>query len=203
MTLHRFTILAALWAGLCVAGYAQEVAPMPREVHGIQPFHATVAGICMNKDDFAFTKTPLFSVPTGGALRIYCDLTGESTHGRLTFQAVAEEDFSPNSCTLAGGLSGGFQFPLSGYSIVITFASQEQLYLKLVSGSECANAAISPIGIGQSTLKVVGGTGRFAGASGSVSHSWRDGDLFELSPFGGDSFFASYNGTIDGFITLQ
>lgn len=201
MTMHRFSIMALLSAGLSLA-VAQESSPGAREVHGTQPFHASVAGVCMNKDDFAFTKTPLLSA-TGGALRIYCDLTGQSTHGRLTFQAVAEEDFSPASCTLAGGLSGGFQFPLSGYSIVLTFNGEEQLFLTLVSGTECGNPALTPIGIGQSTLNIAGGTGRFEGASGTLSHTWRDGDLLAFSALGGDGFFASFNGTVDGFVTLR
>ena len=202
MKTRQLPTVIACGALLCGAAFAQSQPREAPEAHGTQPFRASVAGVCMNKDDFAFTKAPVLGA-TGGALRIYCDLIGDSTHGRLTFQAVAEEDFSPASCTLAGGLSGGFQFPLTGYMIVLTFTTeQDQLYLSLISGSECGNPAITPIGIGQATLKVLGGTGRFVGASGMLSHSWSDVTL-ALSVLGGDGFFASFNGTLDGLITLK
>jgi hypothetical protein len=201
MNIHRLAAVVAIAACSCAAACAQGRTAEPREVHGFQPFHAGSAGICTNKDDFSFSGAS--SIGLTGAFRIYCDLIGGSTHGSLKFQALAEEVFSTTACTLAGGVSGGYQYPLKGFTIVLTFNSKlDQLFLTLGSGSECGNPAITPVGIGKATLTVVGGTGRFDGASGTLSISWQD-RILAVSALQNIGFFANFNCTVDGFITLQ
>ena len=202
MKIRRLLTVALFAAASYATAFAQEPSQEGRHEHDQHTFQATVAGACTNKDDFSFTKAPLFN-GASGAFRIYCDLTGNSTQGRLRFQAVAEEEFSPTSCTLAGGQSGGYLFPLAGFTIVLTLEdNQDQLYLALVKGSECGNPYITPLGIGQSTLTVIGGTGRFQGATGSMSISWTD-DILVFSALSPEGFFGTFQGKLEGSITLK
>jgi len=184
---------------LCRLAFAQELPPAPH-ISGTQPFHASIAGTCTNKDDFSFTGAPIFN-GTSGAYRIACNLLGDSTHGQLTFHALAEEQFATVPCALPGG-GAGIQFPLKGFTVALTFhAQQDQLFLILSSGSECG-ALSPPIGFGKATFSVAGGTGRFQGASGTMSIAWQD-VIVAGSALGGDGFFSGFGGTLDGFVNLK
>lgn len=183
-----------------MAAFGQELSPKPRDAHGTQPFHASIAGTCMNKDDFSFTAAPVFNGTTG-AFRLQCDLAGDSTHGHVSSRALAEEAFTVTACTQPGGASG-VQFPIKGFAMVVTFnAGMDQLILTTSTGGECGSFTTG-IGIGQATFRVLGGTGRFAGATGSVTIGWTD-IAAALSALGGDGIFAAYSATLDGFITLK
>src|SRR5205807_3760921 len=135
----------------------------------------------------------------GGALRIYCVVAGNSTQGHYAAQILAEEQLTANPCTQPGGV-GGLEAVVKGYVFVLSFAATEdQLFLKLGSGgAEC----LTPPGVaapGQATLNVIGGTGRYEGATGTIVNIINPIAL-AFSALGGDGFISAFCGTLDGFI---
>jgi len=196
MKTHPLPIVIACAALLCGAASAQE------QPHGTQPFHATMAGTSINKDDFGFTGTPLFN-GTSGAIRAHSDIAGESTHGRYTAQAQFEATYtSPFPvCTQPGGGSG-IQAVYKGFIVVMSFnPTQDQLFLALSSGTDCFNPSAG-VNIGQVTFRVIGGTGRFEGATGTLVNPYK-GIGLAASALGPSGFFNAVTGTFDGFITLK
>ena len=128
MKMHQLPTVVACAASLCAAVFAQERAAVAPHVPGTQPFHASIAGTCTNKDDFSFTGTPAAVAP-GGALRIYCVVAGDSTHGRYNAQILTEELVTGNPCTSAG--VGGLQAVVKAYVFVLSFTSSvDQLFLR-------------------------------------------------------------------------
>ncbi len=93
-------------------------------------------------------------------------LTGKSTAGPVTIQEWAAAVFTANKCTPAGGApNSGFEVIFKDSLEVITFVKTgDQLIQNLVSGSECFS--LGPFS-GTLTVNNVGGTGRFAGATGT------------------------------------
>ena len=201
MKTHRLPIIVCA-ASLCGAALAQETSSEPREVHGIQPFHATMAGTSINKDDFAFTGTPLFN-GMSGAIRAHADIVGESTHGGYTAQAQFEAAYaSPFPVCVQPGGGGGIQSVYKGFVLVMSFnATQDQLFLALSSGSDCFNPTAG-VSVGQVTFKVIGGTGRFEGATGTLVNPYK-GIGLAASALGPSGFFNAVTGTFEGFITLK
>jgi hypothetical protein len=200
MKWNRLAIVAVCAAALSGAAFAEEP-PQTSLVPGVQPFHATIAGTCTNKDDFSFTGTPPALAP-GGALRIHCVLAGNSTQGRYTAQALSELLVTATPCTVAGGVSG-LQADAKGFLVVLTFTTtDDQLFLKLGSGgSEC----LTPPGVvapGRATLLVIGGTGRFQRATGTLESAFNPIAL-AFSALGGDGFFSAFSGTLDGFLARK
>src|SRR2546427_7428752 len=156
MRKNRFVIGVVVGVGLAVAGSSVEA----RE----KPFHASFAGIGTNKDDFSFTGTP----------GVYVTVTGKSTLGPYTAQEVAENQPDGNTCTLAGGGSG-VELTFVGEVFVLSFPKRgEQLFLTLSPGGQlaCFDPA-TRVASGQFTFDVSGGTGRFAGASGTIVQTWK------------------------------
>jgi len=162
-----------------------------------KPFHAPFAGTITNKDDFSFTGTP------GGSS--YETIAGKSTLGAYTAQAVAELRPDSNTCPLQGGGSG-VEFVFVGEVAVLSFAAtEEQLFLNLspsVPSYECLDPATG-IATGQTTFDVIGGTGRFAGATGTIVKAWKNSTVLAspASPPGRGSF-GNFTGTFDGTIEL-
>ena len=184
---------------LCGPAFAQDLTLAPH-IAGPQPFHATLAAISTNKDDFAFTTTAPFN-GSSGAIRALAMLTGHSTHGAYTGQGVFEAIYTNPvpACTQPGG-SGGVEAVYKGFLVVMTFsATGDQLFLALSSGSDCFNP-MTGVSTGQATFKVVGGTGRFEGATGTLVNPYRAAFLAASAVHG---LFNAVSGTFDGFITLK
>jgi hypothetical protein len=194
MKMHRVSILVACVASLSLAAFAQE---RGRDA-GTRTFRASISGTCSNKDDFSFTGTPAALAP-GGALRIYCQVTGNSSFGRYDANILAEEQLA-GQCTAHG--ASGFLANVKGYIAILTFENGDQLFLQGSTGSEC----LTPLGVpapGQGTLSVIGGTGRFQGATGSVNHNLTPIALaFSVIP-GSDGFISAFSGTYDGSVNLN
>src|SRR5580704_2522407 len=99
---------------------------------------------------------------------------------------------------MIAGDAGGMEMQTKGFSLVLSFSATDQLYLTHVSGSQCTN---SVTGTTQEMFNVLGGTGRFQGATGSISSTATVTGLAQsaLAPSG---FLAAIGGTFDGTITL-
>ena len=160
-----------------------------------KPFHASFVGSSTNKDDFSFTGTP-------GASS-YNVFAGKGTLGPYTGQLVAELPLDGKTCLLPGGGSG-LEFVFVGEAVVLSFAASDaQLFFHL-SPSVTSHACFDPttgVTTGQTTFDVSGGTGRFAGATGTIIKTWKFIFLAPASP-PGKGIFGSFTGTFDGTITL-
>jgi hypothetical protein len=211
MNAHRLPSLI-LCAGVLFTASAEEkpvllesqapaaAAPVP----GTQPFRATVTGTCTNKDDFSFTGIPAGLAP-GQSLRIHCVVSGRSTHGLFSAQILAELQVTTNGCMTPAGAPGG-EAVVKGYVAVLSFAATEdQLFLRLSPtappGTECLTGPGTPAP-GRGTLDVIGGAGRYHGATGSLSH-FLNPIALAFSALGGDGFLSAFSGSFDGSITLQ
>lgn len=190
-------------ACFCAAGFAQ-VAPRDiQPVSGTQPFSATLSGTCTNKDDFSFTGVPAGLIP-GQALRIYCVTAGRSTQGHYTAQILAEEQLTGNPCQSPAGAPGG-EAAVRAYLIVLSFAAtDEQLFLRLNGSGKYTECLTGPgtTAPGRATLDVIGGTGRYEGAAGTLTNVINPIAL-AFSALGGDGFLSAFSGTLDGFLTLK
>ena len=193
-------IAGAVCAGsLSGSAFADDRQPGASHNGGRHTLQAKAAGTCTNKDDFSFTGTGAGFFP-GGALRIHCVLAGDSTFGSFTAQSLAEAKVTANTCTFSG--ASGLEAALAGYLVVVSFdATQEQLFLTLKSGSECLTPPGTVAG-GKASLDVIGGTGRFEGASGTLAHVLSPIAL-AFSALGGDGFMSAFTGTIEGRINLK
>lgn len=99
-------------------------------------------------------------------------LTGTSTSGPITVQEWASgTGTSIGSCTPPGGAANsGSEGPFADSLEIITVqATGDVLIQNLVSGTECADFSVPPPIPFAGTLTVtnVGGTGKFAGATGT------------------------------------
>jgi hypothetical protein len=183
--MHRVALLLGL--ALAVAVARGEAAP----------FHASIAGACTNKDDFSFTGAPVFDGTTG-ASRIICHLAGNGTHGSFTATLLAETQITTTVCTQPDGASGVEALDQGGL-VVLTFTAQvNQLFLKLNSGSSCLSFDTG-IGVVHLTWDVIGGTGQFEGATGTIVNDFKVLSLADLA-LGGDGGFTNYTGTLAGSV---
>jgi len=211
MNTHRLPLLV-LCAGSLFTAAAQESRTLNQPqlpaaiapVAGTQPFRATVTGTCTNKDDFSFTGIPAGLAP-GQAVRIHCVVTGRSTRGLFSAQILAELQVTANGCMTPAGVPGG-EAVVRGYVAVLSFAaSEDQLFLRLsptaAPGTECLTGPGTPAP-GRGTVDVIGGTGRYQGATGSLSH-FLNPIALAFSALGGDGFLSAFSGSFDGSITLQ
>lgn len=162
-------------------------------------FRAKVAGTCTNKDDFSFTGAATGFYP-GGAFRIHCVLTGDSSLGRLDAQILAELRITGDGCSVPG--ASGLLATVTGYVLVFSLAdTQEQLFLTLKDGSECLTPP-GTAGPGTVQLTVTGGTGRFGRAGGTVVNKLAPIAL-AFSALGGDGFVSAFSGTFEGDVVLR
>jgi hypothetical protein len=185
MRKHQFVIGLVLGIGLAVAVNSVEAKD--------KPFHASFAGTNTNKDDFSFTGTP------GN----YATVAGKSTLGHYTAQLVVELPPDGLTCTLPGGGSG-VEYVFVGEVFVLSFtATGEQLFLRLspsVTSHGCFDLSTGVFG-GQTTFDVSGGTGRFAGATGTIVKTFQS-IVLALPPPPGKGLFTSFTGTFDGTINF-
>jgi len=159
---------------------------------GAKPFHASSVGTCTNKDDFSYTGTPGH----------YCTAAGKSTLGLYIAQVVGEAPSDGQTCPLPGGGSG-VEFVFVGIDVVLSFAAtKEQLFLHL-SPSVTSHACFDPttgVERGQATFNVSGGTGRFAGATGTTVETFQFIALAPPISPPGKGFFGSLTSTFAGTI---
>jgi hypothetical protein len=186
MRKNRFVIGVVLGMSLAVAIGSAEAKE--------KPFHASFAGTATNKDDFSFTDTQSF----------YNTIAGKSTLGHYTAQLVGEAPPDGDACPLPGGGSG-VDLVFVGEVIILSFtATGEQLFLRLspsVTSHACLDLATGA-NSGQTTFDVSGGTGRFAGATGTIVKTWQAIILAPSASPPGKGFFESFTGTFDGAIKL-
>ena len=202
MRTHRLPIVVISTALLSGAAFAQELPRVIPHISGTQPFHGTLAATAVNKDDFSFTGTPPFN-GMSGALRASATIAGDSTHGHYTAQGLFEAIYTNPYpvCTQPGG-GGGIQSVYKAFVLAMSFReTHDQLFLALSSGTDCFNP-IAGVSTGQVTFKVIGGTGRFEGATGTVVNPYKALGL-AASALGPNGFFNAVTGTFDGFITLK
>ena len=183
---------AVAFAGLLsVVAFAQqrEDSSAGSQAPKTQPFHARFVGTCHNKDDFSFTGTPIFNGTTG-AVRIYCEVAGHGTAGHFIASDSGEEEVGASCNSLTASL------------VVRSFDDQlDQLVLRnSAAGTDCP---VSPgVRNPRATLVVLGGTGRFEGATGTLTKTAIN-ILLAGSALGGDGFVGAFSGTLDGSITMK
>ena len=185
MRKQRFVIGMVLGVGLAVAVGSVEAKD--------KEFHAHFAGTDTSTSEISFPGT------TPGA--DYIVVAGESTLGQYTAQAVSDWELDGKTCTRASGGSG---VEIAGVAEVFVFsftATGEQLFLTLSPGQVgcCSDTGVCT---GQPTFAVSGGTGRFAGATGTIVKTVT---VFGLAPPDSPSsqgFFGSFTGTFDGTIEV-
>src|SRR5713226_6600565 len=184
MRKNKFVIGFVLGVGLAVAVGSVEAKE--------KPFHASFAGTISNKDDFSFT----------GTLGFHGIVAGKSTQGQYTAQLVVEAPPDGNTCPLPGGGSG-VELVFVGEVVILSFTTTgEQLFLHLspgVTSHACLDLATGA-NSGQTTFDVSGGTGRFAGATGTIVKTWQAIILAPSASPPGKGFFESFTGTFDGTI---
>jgi hypothetical protein len=129
-------------------------------------------------------------------------MTGNGTHGHFSGQGLFEAVFTgpPQLCTQPGG-GGGVQSIYKGFVLAMTFSPADQIFLALTNGSDCFNPMLG-VSTGQVTFKVIGGTGRFEGASGTLTNPYK-GIGLAASALAPNGFFNAVSGTLDGFLTLK
>jgi hypothetical protein len=203
MKLNRPLMTIVCTAALSAAAFAQERPATTTHVSGTQTFRASIVGTCTNKDDFSFTGTQIGLMPSG-AVRIHCVVSGLSTHGEYAAQLLSELHVTSNPCKDPRGAVGA-EAVARGYVVVLSFpATGDQLFMAMGTGSSGSECLTPPgtIAGGKVTLNVIGGTGRYEGATGSVVNVLNPIAL-AFSALGGDGFLSAFSGTFDGSITLK
>jgi hypothetical protein len=100
---------------------------------------------------------------------------GKSNGGSFSYQALVEVAPDGNPCTVTGGTpNGGLEFSLvspdARLAVFRYTATGDLLFAKTTSTTLCADLSVStPPYSFQTASDVAGGTGKFAGATGSVT----------------------------------
>ncbi len=154
-TLTRSVIIPTLCAVLLAFSAVSEA--------GSKPLNYTASG--------GFEQTP-FSYFPDGAPSGSITLAGTSTSGPITVHEWAAASANGNTCTPPSGVpNAGLQATYSDSLEIITFkATGDFLIQNLVSGTICIDltSASPPFPFyGILTVSNVGGTGKFAGATGT------------------------------------
>jgi hypothetical protein len=186
--MHKSRFVKGIVLGIALAVFAGSVEAREKS------FHASFVGTGTNKDDFSFS-----GVPAG-----YSTVAGKSTLGPYTAQLVGENPPDGQTCPLPGGGSG-VELVFVGEVVVLSFAEKaEQLFLHLspsVTSHGCFDPATG-VATGQTTLDVSGGTGRFAGATGTIVKTFKN-IILALPPSPpGKGLFANFTGAFAGTIEL-
>jgi len=93
------------------------------------------------------------------------------------------------------------QFVVTGEVFVLSFTEKEEQVFLNLSSNVTSHACFDPIPsllIGQVTFAVIGGTGRFAGATGTIVKTFKTIGLAAAAP--GRGIFLSFTGMFDGTI---
>jgi hypothetical protein len=153
------------------------------------PFHGRFSGTTITTP-FSFTGGPGFLLT----------ITGKSNHGAFHGQFVAEFESVGDPCTLRDGDSGN-ALKLVGKVIVLSFdKSGDQLFLTLRDSTVCQSLNLATLD-SMTILDVSGGTGRYEGARGTMTETWRSMVLAAPSP-PGSGLFGTMTGVLEGTIEL-
>jgi hypothetical protein len=183
----RFRPSIGLVAGLVALAF---FSVSPRAEAASKEFRGRISG--------TFVSTP-FSFDGGSAL--YCNLFGQSSLGRFTFQGVAEEKPNGHSCTLPGGESG-VALKLVGETDAFRFdPSGGLLFDHATSGTFCLNPTTGAV-VATEEYTVDGGTGRFTDAGGSFTFTINGGFLAAPTPPGSGDF-GFFTAAIEGTVELR
>ena len=188
MRSNRFVMAFVVGISLAVAAGRAEAKNDKNE----KPVRLSFSGTSTNKSDLSFDGNQQ-------GFGFINTMAGKGTLGAFNAQLVAE--------FLGVGVCGGgtgFDLVVAGEAVVLSFTSSgDQLFLAL-SPSVTSHACLDvPTGVtdGETTLDVTGGTGRFAGATGTVVKTWKSIHLAPVVPPGNGSF-SSFTGTFEGTIGL-
>lgn len=113
--------------------------------------------------------------------------------GGASYQGLHEVQFTPTGLCDPGQVEG----IIVAYSIVRRFSNGDLLFSKLVDGSFCFDPATGKANVAVSA-EIIGGTGRFAGATGSYEIEYEVTALLP-DPTGGIAHGA-FDGTVTGTI---
>ncbi|MGA2409793.1 MAG: hypothetical protein ABSG46_05300 [Candidatus Binataceae bacterium] len=134
----------------------------------------------------------------GGVDAINTNYGADTLGGPFISQVVSEVHFSGDTCIASDG-SIGFLNDLYEALVVTTYFAGGQLYTFSDDGTQC-DSETTGVDSGSSTFTVIGGNGKFAGASGSGSASFTAVDLAApYSPSVG--FFGANQDTYSGTVT--
>ncbi len=207
-------MIASIRIALCFAVVALLLA-LSRAVPaycGTEAFTGSESGttVTVPLDQDADSISDLSSVgTTAGSLS---SQDGDVELGAFTGQRATELDptsgtgcpvnpAAQQSCTLTGTTTTGCLFHRVGSSMVLRFSDGSLL----IFGSGTANICVAPPPLplnftGTYSAPIVGGTGRFAGASGSITAVTHDGQLLKRDAAGHN--FGWFESTLTGTLTL-
>jgi len=125
--------------------------------------------------------------------------------GRFTLEAIGQDAPDGKTCTVPGGTpNAGTEFTLVGEATVLRFEpTGDLLYNHDTSRTTCIDfsSGTPPFPfVGSASGVIIGGTGKYAGASGS--HTVRSsGVILSLPSEPGFGSFAAFSGTTTGTLT--
>ena len=124
--------------------------------------------------------------------------------GRFTLQSIGEDAPDGKTCTVPGGTpNAGTEFTLVGEATVLRFEpSGDLLYNHDTSRATCIDfsSGTPPFPfVGSSSGVITGGTGKYAGASGS--HAINSSGVVLSLPSSGFGAFGAFCGTVTGTLT--
>jgi len=188
MTLRKSAFMV-LWLGLLLVAVAAGT--------------ASAKTITLKRKTSVACNLGVFSYD-GLATASVCNGTGNGTLGASTVHSVVEwKVVSPTTlCTVPGGGSNaGIEFTLVGSNGVSIYSDGSQLFEQGTSGELCHDSVSEalPISASTTTSTITGGTGKYAGASGSTQSSSSGRSLAKPAP-GGD--FSASTGTHTGTLVL-
>ena len=124
----------------------------------------------------------------------------KSSLGQASVQAIIEQ--VPVSSPTGACPAGQLETALVGGSIVNTFLqTQDQLFIQPTSRVACIDPVKGTIS-GHTTATITGGTGKFAGATGSVTYSFTASSLAAVFDPESNQGFGPFTGTIEGTLIL-
>jgi len=156
---------------------------------------SATAGVFGEQVSGNFSDTAIDIDSDGGAANLFSGAT--KGNGSATYEGIIEIKLTPAVACAGGGIAG----TVVAYSIVRRYASGDLLVSELVPGGN--NTLCFNLGTGLATLDIDaafdGGTGKYAGASGSYHASYTV-RLLVADPAGGiahGTFSGSTSGTLD------
>jgi hypothetical protein len=158
------------------------------------------------KGTFSGSTTTTFFSFDGVNLAGQGSAAGEQTPGgRFILQSIGEDAPDGKSCTVPGGIpNAGTEFTLVGEATVLRFEpTGDLLYNHDTSRTTCIDFSSGsppfPF-VGSSSGVITGGTGKYAGASGS--HTVSSSGVVLSLPSAGFGAFGAFSGTVTGTMTI-
>jgi hypothetical protein len=124
--------------------------------------------------------------------------------GRFTLEGISQDAPDGESCTLTGGTpNAGIETAVVDGNAVMRFKpSGDLLYLHETSATTCIDLSGTPPFrlAGSASFVITGGTGKYAGATGTETGNL-SGVILSLPSEPGFGVFAAFNGTVKGTLT--